>query len=62
LVLVGEKKYWLGMFNLIYLLILNFRQISIDSEKTIPISIIDQQAKLIEVEKTETGSVCVPIF
>ncbi|KAL5238885.1 hypothetical protein ACI65C_006295 [Semiaphis heraclei] len=33
------------------------RQISIDTEKTIPISIIDQQAKLIEVEKTETGSV-----
>ncbi|XP_027847516.1 multidrug resistance-associated protein 1 isoform X2 [Aphis gossypii] len=33
------------------------RQRSIDSEKTIPLPIIDQQAKLIEVEKAETGSV-----
>ena len=37
----------------------HFRQRSIDSEKTIPVPIIEQQAKLIEVEKAETGSVCV---
>lgn len=46
------------MFNFINYLIFNFRQRSIDSEKTIPLPIIDQQAKLIEVEKAETGSVC----
>eukprot|EP00102_Acyrthosiphon_pisum_P020987 XP_016658197.1 PREDICTED: multidrug resistance-associated protein 1 isoform X4 [Acyrthosiphon pisum] len=33
------------------------RQRSIDSEKNIPLPIIEQQAKLIEVEKAETGSV-----
>jgi len=47
------------MLNLICYLIFNFRQRSIDSEKTIPLPIIDQQAKLIEVEKAETGSVCI---
>lgn len=37
---------------------LNFRQKSIDSEKVAPQPIVDQQqAKLIEVEKAETGSV-----
>jgi len=52
------------MFNLVGYLIFNlhFRQRSIDSEKTIPLPIIDQQAKLIEVEKAETGSVCVYFY
>lgn len=39
-------------------LILHFRQRSIDSEKVTPAPVIEQ-AKLIEVEKAETGSVCI---
>lgn len=42
--------------------IIHFRQRSIDSEKNVPPPIIEQQAKLIEVEKSETGSVCVVYF
>jgi len=37
--------------------LLNFRQRSIDSEKTIIPPPVIEQAKLIEVEKAETGSV-----
>lgn len=42
-------------------LILHFRQRSIDSEKNIPAPVIEQ-AKLIEVEKAETGSVCLTLL
>lgn len=41
-------------------ILLNFRQRSIDSEKITPPAVIEQ-AKLIEVEKAETGSVRVLI-
>lgn len=38
-------------------MLLHFRQRSIDSEKNTPLPVVEQQAKLIEVEKAETGSV-----
>jgi len=36
-----------------------FRQTSIDSNKPIPRPHVEQKAKLIELEKAETGNVCV---
>lgn len=45
------------LLTYLHLILLNFRQRSIDSEKNIlPLPVIEQ-AKLIEVEKAETGSV-----
>lgn len=38
-------------------MILYFRQKSIDSEKNPTLPVVEQQAKLIEIEKAETGSV-----
>jgi len=36
-----------------------FRQISTDSKNSIPQPVVEQKAKLIELEKAETGNVCV---
>jgi len=57
-----QRYLYINIYNLKYLLtyliLSNFRQRSIDSEKITPPSVIEQ-AKLIEVEKAETGSVCI---
>jgi len=59
----GNKKTIIKM-NLIIksfmaIILKIFRQISIDSNKPIPRTIEKQKTKLIELEKAETGNVCV---
>lgn len=39
-----------------------YNQISIDSKNPISRPIVEQKAKLIELEKTETGNVCVDLL